>query len=76
MDCVSTKFNIRLFNVHSLMMKAMFFWSKELHVKLGFIQPGKPTHNAFLESFNGKFRAAVLFKVIFAYSHIWISEYH
>ena len=36
--------------------KAMFFWSKECRVKLGFIQPGKPTQNAFVESFNGKFR--------------------
>ena len=36
--------------------KAMFFWSKDSHVKLNFIQPGKPTQNAFVESFNGKFR--------------------
>lgn len=36
--------------------KAMFFWSKENRVKLNFIQAGKPTQNAFVESLNGKFR--------------------
>lgn len=36
--------------------KAMFFWKKERHVNLAFIQPGKPTQNAFVESLNGKFR--------------------
>lgn len=40
--------------------KAMFFWSREKHVRLAFIQPGKPTQNAFVESFNGKFRSACL----------------
>jgi putative transposase len=40
--------------------KAMFFWSRKTGVKLHFIQPGKPTQNAFVESFNGRFRDGCL----------------
>lgn len=40
--------------------KAMFFWQKESGVKLAFIQPGKPTQNAFVESLNGRFREECL----------------
>ena len=36
--------------------KAMFLWAQRHRVKLHFIQPGKPTQNAFVESFNGRFR--------------------
>src|SRR5207253_10349037 len=40
--------------------KAMFLWSQHTGVKLHFIQPGKPTQNVSVESYNGKFRDACL----------------
>lgn len=36
--------------------KAMDAWAFERGIKLDFIRPGKPNENAFIESFNGKFR--------------------
>ena len=47
-------------NGPELTSKAMFFWSQEHRVKLDFIQPGKPTQNAFVESFNARFRDSCL----------------
>lgn len=35
---------------------ALDAWAHERGVKLAFIRPGKPVENAFIESFNGKFR--------------------
>jgi putative transposase len=43
-------------NGPALTSKAMFLWAKENRVKLHFIQPGKPTQNAFVETFNGSLR--------------------
>ena len=40
--------------------KAMRFWSERSGAALNFIQPGKPTRNAFVEGFNGKFRDSCL----------------
>jgi len=47
-------------NGPELTSKAMFFWSQRTQVKLHFIQPGKPTQNAFVESFNARFRDGCL----------------
>ena len=43
-------------NGPELNSKAMFFWARNRCFKLHRIHPGKPTQNAFVESFNGKFR--------------------
>ena len=43
---------IVLDNGPELTSKAMFFWSRQKRVKLHFIQPGKPTQNAYVERFN------------------------
>lgn len=45
--------------------KVMDAWAYEKRVKLHFIQPGKPTQNAYIESFNGKFRDECLDEHIF-----------
>jgi putative transposase len=36
--------------------KALDLWAHQRRIALQFIRPGKPTENAFIESFNGKFR--------------------
>lgn len=45
--------------------KALDLWAYDNKVKLRFIQPGKPTQNAYIESFNGKFREECLNEHVF-----------
>jgi len=49
--------------------KALDLWAFENGVKLRFIQPGKPVQNAYIESFNGKFRNECLNDNIFVSLH-------
>ena len=45
--------------------KALFTWATKNHVRLHFIDPGKPTQNAYIESFNARFRAECLDRNLF-----------
>jgi putative transposase len=74
---------IRLDNGPELTADAFVDWAKEHHVKLLFIQPGKPNQNAFVERFNRSFREEVLNAWLFdAISDVqqaaddWLSDYN
>lgn len=43
-------------NGPELVGKTLDEWAYRNGVRLNFIKPGKPVQNAFVESFNGKFR--------------------
>lgn len=51
---------IRLENGPEFISKSLDWWAYFNGVKLDFSRPGKPTDNAFIESFNGKFRRECL----------------
>lgn len=44
-------------NGSEFISKALDKWAYEHQVTLAFSRPGKPTDNAYIESFNGSFRA-------------------
>lgn len=52
-------------NGPELSSRALEFWAYTNKVVLNFIQPGKPTQNAYIESFNGKFRDECLSQHLF-----------
>ena len=47
-------------NGTELTSMAVLRWCQQIGVEWHYIAPGKPTQNAFIESFNGKFRAECL----------------
>lgn len=47
---------IQVDNGSEFISKALDRWAYDQHVTLDFSRPGKPTDNAYIESFNGSFR--------------------
>jgi putative transposase len=45
---------------------AILRWSQETQIDWHYIAPGKPTQNAFIESFNGRLRDELLNETLFA----------
>lgn len=52
--------SIRVDNGPEFISRSLDWWAYFHGVKLDFSRPGKPTDNAFIESFNGKFREECL----------------
>jgi len=74
---------IRTDNGKEFCGKAMLTWAYRQNVKLFLIEPGKPNQNAYIESFNGRFRDECLNENWFtslAHAPVlietWRREYH
>lgn len=70
-------------NGTELTSMAMLRWSQDTRVEWHYIAPGKPTQNAFIESFNGRLRDELLNETLFtSLAHarealaIWKDDYN
>jgi putative transposase len=74
---------IRMDNSPEFIAKITAAWSEMHGIGFIYIQPGKPTQNAFVERFNGSYRRGVLNKYIFEHidqvreqTQIWMDDYN
>jgi putative transposase len=74
---------LRIDNGTEFTSKLMQLWSEEHDVELLFIQPGKPTQNAYIESFNNRVRTEFLNAQWFRTlaegqlkAHAWLHRYN
>ena len=70
-------------NGSELTSNAILAWADQARVERHYIAPGKPTQNAFIESFNGRLRDELLNETLFsslsharAMLNIWRADYN
>ena len=71
---------IRVDNGPELVAEAFVEWCAAQRIRLGYIQPGKPDQNAFIERFNRTYREEVLDAHLFeqerAITDAWLATYN